>query len=177
MVYWYQAAGQSDAYPALPLAERTGWYVEPPNLRLPGVLEGEELKILECTGGGAAPQDLSGRPGSWSNQSHLWWTKAKPGDRLSVAVPVKKDGTYQLTAQLTKAVDYGIVQLSLDGQRLGQPIDFFNASVVPTGPLNFGTHELKKGEHRLTLEMVGANEKAVKAYMAGLDYVKLERVQ
>jgi len=28
----------------------------------------------------------------------------------------------------------------------------------------------------LTLEITGANEKAVKSFMAGLDYVKLERV-
>jgi hypothetical protein len=176
IVYWYQAAGQPDAYPALPLAERTGWYVQPPNLRVAGALEGEELKIIECTGGSAAPQDLSDRNGKWSNQSHLWWTQGKPGDRLTLAVPVKEDGTYQLTAQLTKAVDYGIVQLSFDGRKLGAPIDFYNLGVIPTGPLDFGAHELKKGEHRLTLETIGANEKAVKAYMAGLDYVKLERV-
>ena len=42
--------------------------------------------------------------------------------------------------------------------------------------MNLGTLELKKGEHRFTLEIVGANPKAVKSYMAGLDYVKLERV-
>jgi hypothetical protein len=176
IVFWYQASGQSDPYPALPLAERIGWYVQPPNVRLAGVLEGEELKILECTGGGAAAQDLAGRNGTWSNQSHLWWTKAKPGDRLTLAVPVKEDGTYKVTAQLTKAVDYGIVQLSFDGRKLGEPIDFYNLGVIPTGPLSLGAHELKKGDHRLTLEIVGANEKAVKSYMAGLDYVKLERI-
>ena len=176
IVYWYQAAGQPDAYPALPLAERTGWYIQPPNLRAAGALEGEALKIIECTGGNAAPQDLSDRGGKWSDQSQLWWTKGKPGDRLTLAVPVKEDGTYKLTAQLTKAVDYGIVQLSFDGRKLGEPIDFYNLGVIPTGPLDFGAHELKKGEHRLTLEIIGANEQAVKAYMAGLDYVKLERV-
>ncbi len=176
VAYWYQASGQADAYPAVSLKERTGWYVQPPNLRVAGALEGEELKILECTGGGAAPQDLSRRPGNWSNETHLWWTKGKPGDRLTVAVPVAKDGTYKLTAQLTKAVDYGIVQLSLDSQKLGKPMDLYNQSVIPTGPLDLGTHEMKKGQHRLTLEIVGANEKAKKAYMAGLDYLKLERV-
>ncbi|MCX6902345.1 MAG: DUF2961 domain-containing protein, partial [Verrucomicrobia bacterium] len=176
MVFWYQAAGQADGYAAVPLAERTGWYVQPPNTRVAGALEGEALKIIECSGGGAAPQEMSGRPGTWSDQSHLWWTKGKPGDRLALAVPVKEDGRYKLTLQLTKAVDYGIVQLSLDGQKLGAPIDLYNPSVIPSGPLEFGLHELKKGEHRLTVEMVGANEKARKAYMAGLDYLKLERV-
>ena len=69
---------------------------------------------------------------------------------------------------------YGIVQLSLDGQQLGAPIDLYNPDVVPTGTLALGTHELSAGEHKLTVEITGANEKAEKAYMFGLDYVKLE---
>ena len=39
-----------------------------------------------------------------------------------------------------------------------------------------GTHELSKGEHALRVDIVGANEKAVKSYMFGLDYLKLEYV-
>ena len=173
-VYWYQAAGQGDGYGALPLAERTGWYVEPPNTRIAGVLEGEELKILEKTGGKAHPQDLSHFGGQWSDQMHLWWTQAKPGDQLTLRIPVKEDGNYKLIAQLTKARDYGIAQLSLDGVKLGGPIDFYNPAVIPTGSIDLGLHALKKGDHRFSIEITGANEKAVKAYMTGLDYVKLE---
>ncbi|MBI5396777.1 MAG: DUF2961 domain-containing protein [Verrucomicrobia bacterium] len=176
-VYWYQAAGQTDGYAVLPLAERTGWYVEPPNKRFPGVIEGESLKVIERTGGNPHPQELAHFGEGWSDQCHLWWIQAKPGDRLTLAVPVKEDGKYKLTAQLTKAKDYGIIQLSLDGKKLGGPLDLYNPKVVPTGPLDLGVHELTKGEHRLTLEIIGANEKAVKNYMAGLDYVKLERAQ
>ena len=73
-----------------------------------------------------------------------------------------------------RAKDYGIVQLSLDGAKLGEPIDLYNPEVVPTGALDLGTHDLKKGEHKLTLEITGANDKADKAYMAGLDYIKLD---
>jgi hypothetical protein len=142
-----------------------------------GALEGEELKVLECTGGGLARQDLDHFGAGWSNSAHLWWTRGKPGDRASLGVPVKEDGRYKLVVQMTKAKDYGIVQLSLDGAKLGGPIDLYNLEVVPTGPLDLGTHELPKGEHKLTLEIVGANEKAVKAYMAGIDYVKLEPVR
>ena len=176
MVYWYQAAGQTDPYNALPLAERTGWYAAPAITRVPGVLEGESLKVLERTGGNAGPQDLEGHNGKWSDQVHLWWTGAKPGDRLTLAVPVKEDGRYKITAQLTKARDYGIVQLSFDGEKTGEPLDLYNPEVIPSGSVNLGTLDLKKGGHRLTIEIVGANAKAVKAYMAGLDYVRLERV-
>ena len=72
---------------------------------------------------------------------------------------------------LTKARDYGIVQFYLDGKKAGEPIDLYNPTVVPTEPISLGTHELTAGEHKLTVEIVGANEKAVKAYMFGLDRI------
>ena len=61
-----------------------------------------------------------------------------------------------------------------DGEKLGQPIDLYHESVVPTGLLAMGEQELTAGEHKLTVEVVGANDKAVKSYMFGLDYVKLD---
>ena len=76
--------------------------------------------------------------------------------------------------QLTKAPDYGIVQLYLDGEKLGAPIDLYHESVVATGLLAMGEHELTAGDHKLTVEIVGANDKAIKSYMFGLDYVKLD---
>jgi hypothetical protein len=82
-----------------------------------------------------------------------------------------------LLAQLTKAVDYGIVQLSLDGEKLGPPVDLFHDGVIPTGELDLGTHALSAGEHKLAVEITGANPKAVKSFMVGLDYVKLVEVK
>ena len=173
-VFWYLAPGQADAYEEAPLAERTSYYVPPPSTHVKGSIEGERLKILEKTGGIAQRQDLFSFGKGWSDDRHLWWTRGKPGDKLTLAIPVKTDGTYTLKLQLTKARDYGIVQLSLDGKKLADPIDLYNPEVVPTGVLDMGTHKLKKGDHRLTIEITGANAKAEKAYMAGLDYVKLE---
>ncbi|HPD16271.1 MAG TPA: DUF2961 domain-containing protein [Planctomycetota bacterium] len=174
VAYWYLAAGQTDAYDEAPVADRTGYYVPPPSTGVKGALEGERLQIAEKTGGLARRQDLDHFGAGWSDDAHLWWTGAKPGDKLTLAFPVEADGRYKLVAQLTKARDYGIVQLHLDGQKLGQPIDLYNDAVVPTGVLDLGAHDLTKGKHTLTLEITGANDKAVKAYMAGLDYIKLE---
>jgi len=89
-------------------------------------------------------------------------------------VPLKKSGTFQVSVVLTKARDYGIVQLTLDGKKAGEPIDLYNPEVISTGPIPVGTHELAEGEHTLGVEIVGANEKAVPAYMFGLDYVIFE---
>ena len=173
MAYWYLAAGGNDPYRPAPLSERVGYWTPIETFHVKGVIEGEKLKILGKTDGNTEEQDMTGFAGQWSNDAHLWWIGAKPGDKLELAVPVGKTGKYKVGLQLTKAPDYGIVQLYLDGEKLGDPIDLYNKSVKPTGLLALGAHDLAGGEHKLTVEIMGANDKAIKSYMFALDYVKL----
>jgi len=175
--YWYLAPGTTDAYEPIPVEERTGYYVMPELYKEEDAVEGEKLKVLQITGGRTQTQDMFGFGDGWSNGAHLWWTGAQPGHKLVLSVPVEEDGKYELQVQLTKAVDYGIVQLYLDDQKLGEPIDLYNDGVIPTGKMSFGTHELTQGEHKFTVEIVGSNERAVKAYMFGLDWIKLLKIE
>jgi len=115
--------------------------------------------------------------GKWKGNDHLWWTGAKPGDKLQLALPVKKTGTYQLSVVLTKARDYGIVQFYVDDKKAGEPIDLYNPEVVNTDPVPLGTFELTEGEHTLTVEIVGANPQAIKSYMFGIDYVIFDPIK
>ena len=172
--YWYQAAGQADPYEPAPITQRIGYWTPIKVFRIKGAIEGEKLKVISKTGGNGNIQDMSGYGSDWSGEAHLWWINAKPGDTLEIAVPVERTGTYRLKTQLTKAIDYGIHQLYLDGKKLGEPIDLFNNGVVPTGVLDLGVHNLKKGQHILKVEVIGANEKAQKKYMFGIDYILLE---
>lgn len=132
------------------------------------------MKVVEKTGGQLHHQPVFEK---WSGDCHLWWIEGKPGDKLSLELPVEKAGRYDVKVALTKARDYGIVQLYLDGAKVGGAIDLYDPHVVPTGPVSLGTVELSAGAHKLTVEIVGANEKAIKAYMFGLDYVKLVRAK
>ena len=43
--------------------------------------------------------------------------------------------------------------------------------------LELGTFQLPAGTNRLTVELTGINEQAVKKYMFGLDYLELIPVQ
>ena len=176
MAYWYLSAGGRDAYQATPVNERVGYWVPVESVKVKGVIEGENMKVLSKTGGDPQTQDLTGFGESWSGDAHLWWINAKPGDKLDLSLPVAKTGKYKLGMQLTKAPDYGIIQLYLDGEKLGEALDLYHPSVVASGLLSFGQYELTAGEHKLSIEVLGANEKAIKNYMAGLDYVKLEPV-
>ena len=172
-VYWYLAPGGSDPYAAVPLEERTGYYVQPVYRKIPGLVEGEQMRIISKTAGNPHEQDMTGFGERWSRDAHLWWIDAKPGDKLELALPVEKAGHYELIAQLTKAKDYGKVQLSLDGKKLGDPIDLYDPNVIPLSGVKLGAHELTAGEHTLTVVITGANEKAVKSHMFGLDYLRL----
>ncbi len=172
-VFWYLAPGGTDPYLPVPVAKCTNYYVLPVARMIPGVTEGEQMKIISQTGGNPQIQVMTPWGSQWSDDAQLWWTEAKPGDKLVLALPVASVGRYQLLAQLTRAVDYGIVQLSLDGKILGQPVDLFHAGVIPTGEIDLGTRELTAGDHRLTIEITGANPLAVKSFMFGLDFVKL----
>ena len=174
--YWYQTAGQVDPYKPAPITERKGYWSAIKVFKVKGALEGEKLKVLSKTGGNPNVQDMSGYGSDWSDEAHLWWIEGKPGDTLELAVPVENGGTYRIKTQLTKAVDYGIHQLYLDGKKLGEPIDLFNNGVIPTGQIDLGIHKLDKGQHVLKVEIIGANDKAVKAYMFGIDYLLLEDI-
>ena len=176
-VFWYLEPGGRDPYSPLPLGERVGYYVQPVTKKKPGVIEGESLKILGKTAGNPHEQDLTGFGDQWSNDAHLWWIEAKPGDKLDLALPVETAGKYRLLAQFTLAPDYGIAQLRLDGRKLGLPMDFHARNVLPSGEVDLGARELTSGEHKLTVELTGANEKAIKSYMFGLDYVRLVRAE
>jgi putative heme-binding domain-containing protein len=143
---------------------------------IPGALEGETLKVLETTGGKTRAQGMGGFGNQWSGGSQLWWTGAKPGQKLTLALPVKEAGKYTLHAVLTMARDYGIISITLDGRPVASTFDGYNADkVIHTDEQDWGTHQLNAGDHQLTFTITGMNAAAVPGYMLGLDYVRLEK--
>ncbi len=165
-VCWYLSADGENPFDDVPATDRWGYCIVPPFKAEGGI-------TIEGTPPGSVQVQKMAHFGAdrWSNNDQIWWTKAKPGDKLTLVFPVEKTGSYELAVTLTKARDYGIVQFYLDGTKLGEPIDLFHAEVIPTGPVPLGKHVLKAGPHKLTVEIVGANPQAVKAYMFGLDRI------
>ena len=172
--YWYARPGATDGFAPIrasdaivrPLAE----YVVP---RVKSALEGEAMRIIRVTGT-AEPQD-------WPDASaggHLWWHAGmKPGDTLAVAFAAPKAGQYRVTGSFLSARDYGIHQLAINGNKAGAPADFYSAEVKPGNTVDLGVFELKAGENEFSATIVGANPKADKAYMLGLDYLLLKPVE
>jgi hypothetical protein len=177
--YWYARPGATDNFaPADP--KDLVVPALPPPYKIEGAIEGEKMKILGKSSD--FPADLQHMldfsDGGWSGNSQLWGGPPTAGEWIDLELPVPADGKYNLSAHLTKARDYGIVQLSLDGRKIGKPIDcFFADSVIATGPIDLGVLDLKKGTATLRLEVVGTNPKSTGLRtMWGLDCVVLKPV-
>jgi len=143
--------------------------------RVPGAVEGESLAVVRVTSGRTATQKMAAfKADRWSGAEQLVWTGARPGDRLELAFTAPSDATYDVIAAWTMARDYAVVQPALDGQPVGEPLDLYHyPDVVSSGELTIAARKLAAGQHRFAIEIKGANPSALKAYMVGLDYLRL----
>jgi hypothetical protein len=168
--YWYARPGGTDFFKPI-TKEDVKLEIIPAfkSFKIEGAQEGEQLKVIEKTGGTTEYQDLTGHPDTFSGGGHLWWTHGKPQDRLTLGFEAAKAGKQNVAVHLTKAPDYAIVQLYVNDQKAGEPIDLYAKTVKPAKAVDLGSFELTQGQNKLTIEIVGANQKAEKAYMVGLD--------
>jgi len=172
--YWYARPGSSSA--VKPIADKDLVLIETaPAAPVKGAIEGESLRRT-MTGGTAEEQ---GGFFELSDGKQIWWMDAKEGEKLTLQVPVKDAGRYQVTGCFCHARDYGIHILQfLDAQNkpLGEPIklDFFGDG-VKWKKIVLGTLELPKGTAQLVVTSQGHRANAVPRNMFGLDYLLLER--
>jgi hypothetical protein len=171
--YWYARPGAADTFKKIRAEEAVVRTMLPYTApKVAGAIEGETMKILQVSGT-ATPQDWD----QLSDEKQLWWHAGmKPNDKLVVAFPAPRAGKYRVFGRFLKARDYGIHQLAINGKLAGAPVDFYDAEVRPTSEQLLGEFDLKAGDNELSITVIGANEKAVKAYMFGLDYLLLKPV-
>ncbi|MBL9179566.1 MAG: VCBS repeat-containing protein [Verrucomicrobiaceae bacterium] len=151
-----------------PIGETTG--------RVPDALEGETIAAnVKVSAGTAKTQDMRNFTGSrWSGGAQLFWSGGRSGDSLDLGLMVPADGSYTLETVFTRAPDFAIVQLSLDGRDLGPPLDLYQfAKVTTTGVLEHLLGPLTAGTHSLVVRITGTNPNAVQSRLVGLDYVRL----
>jgi hypothetical protein len=177
---WRKSQPKPLAAAELPPILATPESIAPPRTqRVPGGIEGESLRVLGASGGKTSRQDMEAfKAARWSGGQQLFWIGAQPGDRLELELEVPQSGAFELTACFTKARDYATIELKLDGQPLGQPLDLFHPTdVVTTGAVSLGSRPLTAGKHVLVLEITGANAAAQPLYRVGLDYLRLTPTQ
>ena len=62
--------------------------------------------------------------GHWSNNTQVLAYQAKVGDWVALGMPVQEAGRYLVSVYLTKAIDYGTVQIDIN-QKTVRTMDFF----------------------------------------------------
>lgn len=139
----------------------------------PGVIEAEKLRVVEVGGGEVPNQDMASFGEAWSGGAQLWWLSARAGQSLTLELPVAKGGPQAITAAFTRAPDYGIVALEIDGKPLGRTIDLYAKQVEHTGALKLGTADLAAGNHTLKITITGKSPKSTNT-LVGMDWIKLE---
>jgi hypothetical protein len=175
MVYWYATAESTDNFPTIdPATLVIPTLPDPPQARVtPRAVEGEKMRVVQVDGGKAEVQRVDTI--DWSDGEQMWWLDGAPGNKLVLGFNVKRAGKYEVGGVFTKAPDYGIGTVQVNGDAVSEPFDFYVGSVTVTAPpLALGVYDLKEGENLLTVTITGANEHAVKRHMIGVDCLVLK---
>ncbi len=150
------------------------WYVE-------NALEAEDLGILEYqtqAGMGARPHTQFLMP-NLSGDHMLCFDSGGKGD-FSLAVPVKEAGKYTVKIHYVRAVEYGIVQLSVNGEPAGDSVDTYlrtddlTRPVWPPKEFVFHGVSLKAGLNVFQFSINSKNPES-DGYKMGIDCLVLEK--
>ncbi|MDM4016904.1 PVC-type heme-binding CxxCH protein [Roseiconus lacunae] len=139
------------------------------------VIEGEMLSDTEVTAGSTRPQPMSGFGKDWSGNEQLWWTGGKVGATLTTELPLATEGSFDIELRLTKAKDYAIIKAELTdskGKKAIKEIDLYSPNVSLAESVRWKSVVIDgKIPAKLRLTISGANAKAIRSYMCGIDYI------
>jgi len=174
IAYWYLSKNGVDKIEETPVKDRLGYYIGFKIYKEKNALEAEKLPVANISNGKTKTQSMVNFGNVWSEDNQLWWTDAGVDDFIELEIDSPENSEKNLIAQLTTAPNYAKIQLYFNGKKVGNEIDGFSPRVAASGQINIGKVKIKKGENILKIKITGANPKAKKSYMVGLDYVKFE---
>jgi hypothetical protein len=151
----------------------------PPVMHIPDIIEMEGLRV---TGKSrefvTMVQDMSPfHDGTWSGNQQYFAADTQPGDWVEWALP-DTPGHFTLSVYFTKARDYGIVQMEVNGRKVGPPQDLISGNVISTGPVELGRVTLKAKDNRIRVVVTGVNStSATHTYFFGIDGIRLAPVK
>lgn len=177
--YWYGAPGSECLNADDPVAfeyELPEAPPDPASFARKNAVEIENILPSEITGGLQYDrQDMRGFPdGVWSCGRQMTLFAGKTGDSASFELSPAEEGVYSLSLFATKANDYGIMEVSLNG---GKPVrvDCYFTDVVNSGEIVLGEAETKDGKIIMTVRIAGKNEKS-RGTLLGLDYLLMQKI-
>ena len=115
--------------------------------------------------------------GKWTNDSHMFVAAKRNGDWVEWLLPQKKPGIYLLSIFLTRAADYGIVQIYVNGKKAGESIDLWdpNNKITPAKAIHLLNIRLTGQRDIMRIQVVGHNPSNVAPYFQfGIDWLEIQ---
>lgn len=112
--------------------------------------------------------------GNWSDDSHMFAHETKDGDWIELSLPEQEPGRYAIDVFMTKAADYGIIAVFVNGARRGTFDLWSGRGVLPTGALKLGDVDLNGDEDVIRFAVEGTNPNAVSPFFQfGIDGIRI----
>jgi hypothetical protein len=138
-------------------------------------LEAERLAVVDSSAPAGPQGDCCGV--RWSGGAQLWLQSDGAGDFVTARFEVSQAGTYDIAMALTQAGDYGMHEVSVDGEPVGDVFDGYRSGGVGVvGDVPYGQLDLAAGEHTITFTVTGRND-AASGYLVGVDAMRLRLQQ
>ncbi len=139
-----------------------------------GMLEGEYLRVVSLSAGSWEIQTST--TWGWSNNAQIWWMDGGVNGIMKAEFEMPSAGEYQITANFTKAVDYGNFKMIINDQSVKKT--FIGFSHLPDNPVitekvSLGRFILNEGINTLQITMTGKQDQAEPRYMVGIDYLQI----
>jgi hypothetical protein len=177
--FWYQSKIHHP-WPRLEkLLSNEPWNPAKGRWHIAGAVEAEDLGILgyhSRLGETERPTVRLEMP-NLSGDRMLVFDSGGDGE-FSLLVPAKNDGTYDLTVYFVRAPDFGIVNVLVNGQTVGDPVDTFlrtddlTRPIWPPKDFTFPGVRLKAGINIFSFSVRDKN-KASEGYKTGIDCLLL----
>ena len=170
--FWYQT------HPHPPFPQLPATLIPRSTMSVPEIEAESLLSRAQVTGGELRVQEMTPFQGAWGRNAQLWWVMARPGNRLTLPITATAAGRYELIGFFTRALDYGIIRLHVNGRAVGPLVDGYADRVEPTGPLSFGEVDLRAGPNEVVVELIGKDARSAgfsDGYLVGIDGFLLRR--
>ncbi len=142
-----------------------------------GIMEGEDLRVLNVSNGGYYIQSI--KELEWSNNAQLWWIARADNSTLTADFIVPENGKYKIEMEYTKAIDYADFKIAFNGKFCDKKFSGYHDQTgkdVIKDSAELGIFSLKKGRNTVTIKTTGKNPSAVPQYMVGIDFFKFTKL-
>jgi len=183
MSYWYMKPGgtcniepNTDAVKK-PVSLKKSDMIKP-KLVEGGILEGEDLRVIDVSNGNYQYQAIN--EWEWSNGAQLWWIADSDNATLRADFIMPEAGKYKVKMIYTKAIDYGNFKIAINDKFSSRTFVGYHDQTgkdVITDSSNIGIFTLTEGINTITLKTVGTHKKAVARYMVGIDLLEFSKVK